>query len=113
MAFPHLARFARELVDTARDHDREPRRSMHEAHEWAVQFGPFDLMYEVIRRLTMILVFCVLIGDLTAERWSIASLSGGGNVQDPRSSRPESPGRRVVDTVHGVVNACLPPTLGL
>ena len=105
LASPHLARLLRELVAAARDHGREPPRSMNEARDWAAEYGPHDLIYEVTRRLTIIFRFCVLTGDLTAEGWSIGPPSGDGVVRDPRDQELRSPSRRGDDSVYGDVAA--------
>lgn len=73
-ASSNLARITRELVAAARDHDRDPSRLIYEARKWVARFGPFDIPYQVVRPLTVIVRFCVLIWDLTAEWWSPSGL---------------------------------------
>lgn len=71
-------------------------------------------MYEVVRCLTIIFPFCVLMGDLTVEGRSVGSPSGHGDVWDPRDPEPGSLGRHGVDGVHDDIGGDLasPPPLG-
>lgn len=85
-----------------------------EAGERTAQSSLFDAPYEVVRRLTIIFRFCVLVGDLMMDEWSTGSLSGG-DVRVSRGLELGSPGRQGVDGVHINVtpSPASPPSLGL
>lgn len=78
--------------------------------------GPFDAPLEIVRRLTIVFCFYILIGDITMDGWSTGPISGG-DVRFLRSSEPgSSPGRSGVHGMHGNEAACTPtspPLLGL
>ena len=68
---------ARELSLACKTHQRPFPTSIDEVRQWAAETGPFDMPFEVIRRLITTLRFCVMMNFSTFEGWATGVLPGG------------------------------------